>query len=501
MGFSRILIANRGEIAVRVLRACRDLGIAAVAVYSDVDRMSPHVLLADEAVPIGPAEPAASYLNIDRIIESARRVGAEAVHPGYGFLAENASFADACREAGLTFIGPPAPVISALGDKSRARGIALAAGVPVVPGHDEPSCDDDLVRVAARIGFPVLLKAAAGGGGKGMRVVRAASELPDALASARREARSAFGDDALILEKYIEGARHIEVQILADGHGNAIHLGERECSVQRRYQKIVEEAPSVAVDPESRADLGEAALRVARAAGYVNAGTVEFLVDRDRRFYFLEVNTRLQVEHPVTEAVTGIDMVHEQIRIAAGQPLSVAQDETVLRGHAVECRIYAEDPEADFAPSPGTVLLLLEPHIPGVRIDSGIRAGQAIPVQYDPILAKLIAWAPQRDGALRRMIQALSEYVILGIQTNIPHLRAIVTHPAFVAGELSTDFLPRHLSSWRRPPPSPEAIAVAAALLAERQPTGPERQPTGADRRPPTAFPDPWDRLSGWRMP
>lgn len=493
MSFSKILIANRGEIAVRIARACRDLGIATAAVYSDVDRTSPHVLLADEGMPIGPAEPAASYLNIDRILEAARRTGADAVHPGYGFLSENAAFAHACREAGIVFIGPPADVISALGDKSRARGIALEAGVPVVPGHDEPSSDDDLSRAAARLGFPVLLKAAAGGGGKGMRVVHAASELPDALASARREARSAFGDDALILERYIEDARHIEVQILADGHGNAIHLGERECSVQRRYQKIVEEAPSVAVDPGLRAELGEAALRVARAAGYVNAGTVEFLVDRDRRFYFLEVNTRLQVEHPVTEAVTGIDMVHEQIRIAAGHPLSVAQDQIALRGHAVECRIYAEDPEQGFAPSPGTVLHLWEPSLPGVRIDSGIRAGQTIPVHYDPILAKVIAWAPHRDGALRRLIQALGEYVILGIQTNIPHLRAIVVHPSFVAGELSTDFLPRHLSGWRRPPPPPEAIAVAAALLAERQ-------TPAAERRPPTAVPDPWDRLHGWRM-
>jgi acetyl-CoA/propionyl-CoA carboxylase biotin carboxyl carrier protein len=493
MGFSRILIANRGEIAVRIARACRDLGIATVAVYSDADSTAPQVLVADEAVSIGPAEPAASYLSIDRILQAARRTGADAVHPGYGFLSENAAFARACREARIVFIGPPADVIAALGDKSRARGIAIEAGVPVVPGHDEPSGDDDLARAAERIGFPVLLKAAAGGGGKGMRVVHAASDLPDALASARREARSAFGDDALILERYFEGARHIEIQILADGHGNAVHLGERECSVQRRYQKIVEEAPSVAVDAALRASLGEAALRVGRAAGYVNVGTVEFLVDCDRRFYFLEVNTRLQVEHPVTEAVTGIDMVHEQIRIAAGHRLGVAQHDVALRGHAVECRVYAEDPEADFAPSPGTVLRLFEPHIPGVRIDSGIRAGQTIPVHYDPILAKIIAWGPDRDRALARMTQALSEYVILGIQTNIPHLRAIVTHPSFVAGELSTDFLSRHLHDWRRSPPSPEAIAVAAALLAERQ-------THAAERRSPTAVPDPWDRLHRWRM-
>jgi acetyl-CoA carboxylase biotin carboxylase subunit len=493
MTFSKVLIANRGEIAVRIARACRDLGIATVAVYSDADSTAPHVLVADEAVSIGPAEPAASYLNIDRILDAARRAGADAIHPGYGFLAENAAFAEACSRAGIAFIGPPADVISALGDKARARRIALEAGVPVIVGDERPARDDDLARAAERIGFPVLLKAAAGGGGKGMRVVHAAAELPDAIASARREARSAFGDEALICEKYVEGARHIEVQILADGFGNAIHLGERECSVQRRYQKIVEEAPSVAVDAVLRADLGEAALRVARAAGYVNAGTVEFLLDRDRRFYFLEVNTRLQVEHPVTEAVTGIDMVYEQIRIAAGHPLDVAQDEVALRGHAVECRVYAEDPEADFAPSPGTVLRLLEPHIPGVRIDSGIRAGQTIPVHYDPILAKVIAWGPDRDRALARLTQALSDYVILGIQTNIPHLRAIVTHPSFVAGDLSTDFLPTHLSGWRRSPPPPEAIAVAAALLAERQ-------PPGADRRPPTVFPDPWDRLSGWRI-
>lgn len=491
--FAKLLIANRGEIAVRVIRACREMGIATVAVYSDADEAAPHVWLADEAVRLGAAEPAQSYLHIGRIIDAARTRGAEAIHPGYGFLAESAAFAAACRDAGITFIGPSADVIAALGDKSAARRLADRAGVPVVPGGDEPaSTDEAILEVARRLGFPVMLKAAAGGGGKGMRRVATPEELGEAAASARREAQSAFGDGALVVEKLLEPVRHIEVQVLVDAQGNAVHLGERECSLQRRHQKVVEESPSPGVDARLRGALCEAALRIARAAGYVNAGTVEFLVDGRQRFYFLEVNTRLQVEHPVTELVTGVDLVQAQIRVAAGEPLPVRQDKVVLRGHAIECRVYAEDPEAGFAPSPGQVLSLVEPHLPGVRVDGGIRAGGTIPVEYDPILAKIVAWAPDRPQATRRMLRALGAYVVLGVQTNVAYLRAVVAHPAFAAGELSTDFLPQHFADWRRPEPSPEVAAVAALVSATASaPAGP---------RPGPQFADPWDRLAGWRL-
>ncbi|MGQ0571396.1 MAG: acetyl-CoA carboxylase biotin carboxylase subunit [Armatimonadota bacterium] len=493
--FTRVLIANRGEIAVRLIRACRELDVQTAAVYSDADRTSPHVWLADQAVPIGPAEAAQSYLNIGRIIDAARCTGAEAVHPGYGFLAENAEFAAACRDAGITFIGPPAEVITALGDKGRARRMAEHAEVPIVPGYDEPGASDEHIRQAVGgMGFPVLLKAAGGGGGKGMRIVRRSEDLDTLLGSARREARGAFGDDSILVEKFIDRPRHIEVQILADAHGTVVHLGERECSVQRRHQKIIEESPSVAVDDALRGELGRAALKVARAAGYLNAGTVEFLVDQDARFYFLEVNTRLQVEHPVTEMVTGIDLVHQQLHIASGERLGFSQELIGLRGHAVECRVYAEDPEADFAPSPGRVFYLFEPALPGVRIDSGIRAGQEIPVHYDPIVAKIIAWAPDRALALRRMQQALAAYALLGPRTNVSYLRAIVAHPAFAAGALSTEFLAEHLSGWRAPQPGPQVAAIAALLSELAQIAGEPGRPGG--RRV-----DPWGRLAGWRVP
>ncbi len=493
---TKVLIANRGEIAVRVIRACREMGIGTVAVYSDVDAASPHAWLADEAIPIGPAEAAQSYLNIGRLIAAARETGAQAIHPGYGFLAENAGFAAACRDAGITFIGPPAEVIASLGDKARARRLAAASGVPVIPGFDGPATDDAAIRGAAlRLGLPVLLKAAVGGGGKGMRAVHRAEDLDAAAGSARREARSAFGNDALIVEKLIERPRHIEVQVLTDAHGNAVHLGERECSIQRRHQKIVEESPSPAVDARLRAALGNAALRIARAAGYVNAGTVEFLVDQNRQYYFMEVNTRLQVEHPVTEMVTGTDLVQEQIRIAAGEPLTLRQEDLQLRGHALECRVYAEDPEAGFVPSPGRVLHLSEPDLPGVRIDSGLRAGQDIPMHYDPILSKVIAWAPDRSRTISKMLQALDEYVLLGSQTNLSFLRAIIAHPAFAAGDLSTGFLQEHLAAWHRLEPTPAIVAIAALLSDARQPpAGPSRGPLGS------RFADPWERLSGWRM-
>ena len=489
--FSKVLVANRGEIAVRVIRACRELGVRTVAVYSEADASSPHVVLADEAVCLGPAEPAASYLNIARLVDAARATGAEAVHPGYGFLAENPEFAHACEEAGLVFVGPPADVIAALGDKDRARRLAEAAGVPVVPGH--PAADDEtLERAAQTLGFPVVLKAAAGGGGKGMRVVHGPAGFREALASARREVRSAFGDDAILVEKYLEGPRHVEVQILADRYGAAVHLGERECSLQRRHQKILEEAPSPVVSPQLRARLGEAALRVARAAGYVNAGTVEFLLDRDGRFYFLEVNTRLQVEHPVTELVTGVDLVHAQLHIAAGHRLWLRQEEVAWRGHAVEARVYAEDPERGFAPSPGRILLLREPHLPGVRVDSGIQEGQDIPVQYDPILAKVVAWGPNRPTALARLTQALHEYVLLGPKTNLGFLRDLVAHPAFRQGEVSTGFVEQHFGAWRPAPPRVEVAALAAVLLAQTKP---------APAAVPARAPDPWDRLDGVQLP
>ncbi len=493
--FSKVLVANRGEIAVRVIRACRELGIRTVAVYSEVDSDSPHVLMADEAVCLGPADPAESYLNIGRIVDAARRTGAEAVHPGYGFLAENPEFAHACSDAGLVFVGPPAEVLSALGDKDRARKLAQEVGVAPVPGH--PPGDDQLLEKAAHsLGFPVLLKAAAGGGGKGMRVVRYPQEFRDALGSARREVRSAFGDDAIFLEKYLDRPRHVEVQILADGYGNVVHLGERECSVQRRYQKVIEECPSPAVNPELRARLCEAALRVARAAGYVNAGTVEFLLDRDGRFYFLEVNTRLQVEHPVTEMVVGVDLVHAQLRVAAGERLPPSYAEVTLRGHAVEARLYAEDPDRQFAPSPGRILYLREPQIPGVRVDSGVRAGQQIPVQYDPILSKVVAWAPDRQTAVARLLQALREYVILGPRTNLNFLRDVLEHPDFVRGELSTQFLEERFGAWRTPEPEEAVVAVAAALTAHRLPRAPSTALPGTTR-----VLDPWERLAGVRLP
>ncbi len=505
--FTKVLIANRGEIAVRIIRACRELGVRTVAVYSDADTAAPHTWMADEAVQIGPAEAVHSYLNIGKIIDTARATGAQAVHPGYGFLAENAGFAAACRDAGIVFIGPPPEVIAAVGDKAQARQMAVKAGVPVVPGFDEPQASDEAIREAVqRIGLPVLLKAAAGGGGKGMRIVRSMDELDTLLGSARREAQAAFGEDALIVEKLLDRPRHIEVQILADAHGEVIYLGERECSVQRRHQKIIEEAPSPAVDTRLRGTLGRAALKVAQAAGYVNAGTVEFLVDRNRRIFFLEVNARLQVEHPVTELVTGLDLVQQQLRLATGEPLGLSGKSFILRGHALECRIYAEDPAANFAPSPGRVLHLFEPVLPGVRIDSGIRAGQDIPVYYDPILAKIIAWAPDRAMALRRMEQALVEYALLGPRTNLAYLRAIITHPAFASGDLSTEFLAEHLSGWRAPKPTAEICAIAACLSdpAFAQAGGDGRRTArgaGAAADGSGRFADPWDRLAGWRIP
>lgn len=490
----KVMVANRGEIAVRVLRACREAGLQTVAVYSDADAGAPHTLLADEAFCLGPAEASASYLNIPRIIDVARLAGVRAIHPGYGFLSENAAFAAACREAEIVFIGPSPETIEALGDKARARELAVSAEVPVIPGCSAPTEAKALAEAAEGIGYPLMLKAAAGGGGKGMRVVREPARLQEAFGAARREAVSSFGSDAILLERYIERPRHIEIQVLADSQGSAIHLGERECSVQRRHQKIVEESPSVAVDAELRQRMGEAALRVVRAANYVNAGTVEFLLAPDGSFYFLEVNTRLQVEHPVTELVTRVDLVREQLRVAAGLPLRHTQADIDLRGHAIEVRLYAEDPERDFAPSPGTIAHLFEPQLAGLRIDSGVRPGQEVTIHYDPILAKIIAWASDRDGAIAKLTQGLGEYSLLGVKTNQAYLRRLIQHAAFRAGELSTDFIAEHIGAYEAPKAELAQAALAATLLSQELGAG-----AGVAER--SARPtDPWETLDGWRL-
>jgi len=438
----KILIANRGEIAVRVIRACRERGIATVAVYSEVDRLSLHVLLAEEAYCIGPAPARESYLAQEKLIEVAKRSGADAIHPGYGFLAENPQFAEQVQKAGLIFIGPPASACRLLGDKLEARRVMSQAGVPIVPGSEDAVANEaEAADWAQRIGYPVLLKAAAGGGGKGMRVVRAPAEMASAFRGAQSEALSAFGDPRIYLEKYLQAPRHIEFQILADRHGRVIHLGERECSIQRRHQKVIEESPSPFLTPPLRQQMGEMAVTVAKASGYQNAGTVEFMVDENRRFYFLEVNARLQVEHPVTEMVTGIDLVKAQIDLASGQPLGYAQDDIPIRGHAIESRIYAEDPFNDFLPSTGRVEYYRPSFGPGLREDSGLYEGTEVPVYYDPLIAKLIAWGRDRHEALERMRRALEEYRISGVRTTIPFCLWVVENDQFRRGEYTTHFV------------------------------------------------------------
>ena len=468
---ARVLIANRGEIAVRIARACRELGITSVAVYSAADRLAPHVLAADEAYYIGGARAADSYLNGARLLETARRCGCDAIHPGYGFLAERATFAEQVAEAGLHFIGPGADAIRAMGEKTEARRRMSAAGVPVVPGTTVP-----LPTVAAaaaeaeRLGYPVLLKAAAGGGGKGMRVVHAAPELGRALEAARHEARSAFGDDQIYLEKYLDRPRHIEIQVLADGHGNVLHLGERDCSVQRRHQKLIEEAPSPALSESTRARMGSAAVAAARAVGYRSAGTIEFLY-HDGEFYFLEMNTRIQVEHPVTELVTGIDLVQWQLRIAAGEALSFTQSEVRLRGHAIECRITSEDVANGFLPSTGRIELLDIPSGPGIRWDGGVVEGYAVSLYYDPLLGKLICHAADRGSAIERMQRALRELRIVGVETTVPFHRAVLAEPDFRAGRIDTAYLEQHPAVLDFSP-SEESLrtaALAAVLLEEQQ--------------------------------
>jgi len=443
--FKKILIANRGEIAVRIIRACSDMGVRTVAVYSEVDRDAPHVRLADQAFAIGPAQAAESYLNIDKILAVAETSGAEAIHPGYGFLAENADFAERCVEAGFVFIGPSAASIRAMGDKVEARRRMIDAGVPVSPGTGEFSGGAaEALLEAEKIGFPVIIKAAAGGGGKGMRVVESADELETSLERARSESRASFGDDTVYIEKFITRPRHIEVQVLVDGQGHGIAAGERECSIQRRHQKLIEETPSPVVDADTRRRLGEMALAAAASCDYVGAGTVEFLRDADGSFYFMEMNTRLQVEHPVTEEVYGIDIVVEQIRIAAGEKLSYSQDQMIPRGHAVECRITAEDPSQNFMPCPGRIEAVRVATGPGIRDDSAVAPGYEIPVHYDPMIGKLIAHGKDRDQALRRMDRALAEYRLDGITTNMPFLRRVLRHEAFVAGDLHTGFIDEH---------------------------------------------------------
>jgi len=466
--FDKILVANRGEIAVRVIRACHTMGIRTVAVYSDADRAALHVRFAHEAVCIGPPAAAESYLVLERILDAARRTGAGAIHPGYGFLAENPRLSRACRDAGIAFIGPPPEAMEALGDKVRARALMLEAGVPVVPGTPPLSPDPaEVAPLAERIGYPVLLKAAAGGGGRGMRIVRHAGELPSLLAQARGEAASAFGDERVFLEKLVERPRHIEVQVLADAHGHVVHLGERECSIQRRHQKLIEESPSPAVDAATRERIGGLAVAAVRAAGYVNAGTVEFLRGPDGSFHFMEVNARLQVEHPVTEQVTGIDLVRAMIHVAAGQPLPWTQQQIRLRGHSIECRIVAEDPERGFAPSPGTIRAERTPGGPGVRFDHATYAGYTVPLFYDALIGKLIAWGQDRPQAIARMAQALDELRIDGLTTSVSFQRKVMNHPAFRAGELDTGFLER----WPEllaPADDPwlREIAVIAAAVA-----------------------------------
>ena len=464
----KVLVANRGEIAVRVIRTCQELELATVAVYSDPDRLAPHVRLADEAYRLGPAPASDSYLKMDAIIEVATESGADAIHPGYGFLSENADFATACAEAGLIFIGPPPDAIRAMGDKTAARQLMKEAGVPMAPGTTDAIDDADrAAAIAADIGYPVLIKAAAGGGGKGMRIVHDSGEFKRAMRGARSEAASAFGDGRVFVEKYIEEPRHIEFQILADEHGNTIHLFERECSIQRRHQKVIEEAPSSVLTPAVRQAMGEAAVRAAASCGYTNAGTVEFLVDKDLNYYFMEMNTRLQVEHPVTEWVTGIDLVAEQIRVAEGRPLDMEPGDLSMHGHAIECRVYAEDPANQFLPDPGPLHRHAAPSGFGVRVDAGVEQGGEVLIHYDPMISKLTTWGRTRDEAIRRMERALDEYEVAGVTTTIPFCAFAMRHEAFRSGQFSTHFVDDHFDPAALAPDGDghDTMAALAATL------------------------------------
>ncbi len=497
--FAKILIANRGEIACRIIRTARRLGIGTVAIYSEADAGALHTELADEAFCIGPAPARESYLCIDKILEAARRSGAQAIHPGYGFLAENEQFATACGRAGIVFIGPPPEVIRAMGSKSAAKNIMAQADIPLVPGYHGDDQQDDTLRDAARtIGYPLLIKASAGGGGKGMRVVRQPADFDAALAAARREAAASFGDERMLLEKYLEQPRHVEIQVFADRQGNAVHLFERDCSIQRRHQKILEEAPAPGVTPELRAQMGQTAVAAVRAIGYLGAGTVEFLLAADGSFYFMEMNTRLQVEHPVTELITGQDLVEWQLRVAAGEPLPCRQDELSIAGHAIEARVYAEDPARDFLPSTGQLVHLRPPaEDPHVRIDTGVRQGDPVSIHYDPMITKLIVWDRDRSCALRRLRKALADYQIVGVATNIPFLTAVAAHPGYAQEDLDTHFIERHREVLfpEREAASDEVLALACLdiLLGRKA----EAQRVAAGSPDPWS---PWQQTSGWRL-
>ncbi len=497
--FAKILIANRGEIACRVIRTARRLGVKTVAVYSDADAKALHVALADEAVRLGPAPARESYLDIARVLDAARRAGAEAIHPGYGFLSENAEFAEGVRAAGLAFIGPPPDAIRAMGSKSAAKAIMEAAGVPTVPGyHGTAQSPTVLAEAADAIGYPVLIKAVSGGGGRGMRIVASPVELPAAIESARREAKAAFGDDALLIEKYLARPRHVEAQVFADGLGNVLHLFERDCSIQRRHQKIIEEAPAPGLDADARRRLGEAAVAAARAIGYEGAGTVEFLMAADGAFYFMEMNTRLQVEHPVTEMITGVDLVDWQLRVAAGQPLPLGQDDLAVSGHAIEVRLYAEDPARDFLPASGALRHLKFPEeTPHVRVDTGVRQGDAIGIHYDPLIAKLIVWDQDRSRAIRRLRRALTETQIAGPETNLALLSQIAGHAAFAAGDVDTLFIERHRRDLlpERRPVSARFLALASLDVMLRR----DEEARLAARRSADPY-SPWHLTSGWRL-
>ncbi len=492
--FSKILVANRGEIAVRIIRACKELGIASVAVYSEVDRFAPHVRLADEAVLLGGPLPGESYLNVDRILAAARQTNAEAVHPGYGFVSENAEFAEAVQAAGLVFIGPPPFAIRAMGDKAESKVRMQKAGLPTIPGAQDLDTLEDFQQAAEVIGYPVLVKASAGGGGKGMRIVQQPEELQEELEAARRVARSAFGDDRLLLEKYIRAARHIEFQVFGDQHGHLVHLFERECSAQRRHQKIIEETPSPLLTPELRERMGQAAVTAARAVGYTNAGTIEFLVDADTlSFYFLEMNTRLQVEHAVTELLVGLDLVQWQIRVAAGEQFPFQQGDLTRRGHALECRVYAEDPSTGFLPSTGKLLQLIEPRGPGIRLDSGVEAGGEVTHYYDPLLAKLIVQAEDRPASIRRMHAALEAYVVHGVITNIDFLQDLLDHPDFQRGQVSTSWV-ENTFGWQ--PSAVAADALLAAAIADLSAPSDRAVPAGIGESDPYS---PWRGAGGFR--
>jgi len=495
--FSKVLIANRGEIAVRIIKACQEMRIKTVAVYSDVDSKAPHVQIADETVNLGDPTPSESYLNISKIIDAAESVGAEAIHPGYGFLAENPDFAQACEDSGIKFIGAKPEVIALMGDKIKAKKTMEKADVPVIPGYHGLRQDiSTLVKEGKKIGFPLLVKATAGGGGKGMKIVHSEEYLEEAIESAKREAKSAFGNDSIFLEKYLDRPRHIEFQILADEHGNIVHLFERECSIQRRHQKIIEETPSPVMTPELRDRMGRAAVAAAKAVGYTNAGTIEFMVDGDLNLYFMDMNTRLQVEHPITEATTGIDIAKWQLRIAAGMELTLKQHELTQRGHAIECRIYAEDPSNGFLPSIGVLEKIEVPTGPNIRNDTGVETGMEITSYYDPLLSKLIVYGENRDDAIDKMIWALSRYVVLGVTTNIPFLRKVLEHKAFRKGDITTHFIENHFKNWTLSKDGLPVDALIALAVYDSMHPGREEVVRYKEADPHS----PWRHAGRWRI-